>query len=44
MAFEAWMPTGMQFQKLTEKLDDIILELEVFLEEKEESPEDTETS
>jgi hypothetical protein len=39
MAFEAWMPTGMQFQKLTEKLDDIILELEVFLEEAHEPQE-----
>jgi len=33
MAFEAWMPTAMQFKKLDEMLDDIILELEVFLEE-----------
>ena len=34
MAFESWMSTAKQFEKLTEKIDDIILELEVFLDEK----------
>lgn len=39
MAFEPFIPWPKQMDQLTDKLDDIILELELFLDEK---PEDEE--